>query len=128
MEIQREVRVMSELVCVGESAPLNIVTILKHGKLKSVKGYYFIDMELGAFTLETYISSYYDSADRTIDWASLQDLSPVVIQRNSSPIASLQNWCTIGSHIASGLKYMHSHRYIHRDLKPANGSPIICIN
>jgi serine/threonine protein kinase len=121
-EIKREASIMCDLVNLSESKTLNIVTILRYGHLKPIKGYYYIDMDLGAFTLANYTASYFDSSRQDIEWASLQDSSPVVVQRNCSPTAKLENWCTIGAHIASGLKYMHSHRYVHRDVKPENGS------
>lgn len=105
----------------GKSENLNIVSIIRHGQLESRDDYYFIDMELGFFTLETYIKSSFDSISQDIDWVSLQACSPVIVQRDCSPIAKIENWCTIGAHIALGLKYLHSHRYVHRDLKPANG-------
>ena len=115
---------MCDLLNINEFKTLNIVKILRHGQLKPTKGYYFIDMDLGAFTLASYIASYFDSSRQDIEWASLQDCSPVVVQRNCSPTTKLENWCSVGAHIASGLKYMHSCRYVHRGLKQENGSRI----
>jgi len=113
---------MSELLSAEGAVTENIVRLFKHGELKPPIGYYYIDMELGTFTLESYITGTLNAGIGGIDWGSLSDRSPVVVQRDCSPIARLQNWCTIGIHIASGLKYIHSCRYVHRDLKPANGS------
>ena len=112
---------MSELASASVQKD-HIVTILRHGQLKPLKSLYFIDMELGFFTLETYILYSFGSATPSIDWDSLRGCSPVIVQQNCSPIARLENWCLIIAHIASGLSFMHSHHYVHRDLKPANGN------
>jgi len=112
---------MSELASTERTENLNIVTILRHGRLQGVFRYYFIDMELGAFTLEDYIRSQFTSTELGFDWSFLATPDLSVVQRNCPPVVRLENWCTIGVHITSGLKYMHSHRYVHRDLKPANG-------
>jgi len=113
---------MSELLRADGAVTENIVGLFKHGELRPPNGYYYIDMELGTFTLEAYLREKLNADIGGLDWGSLSDRSPVVVQRDCSPIARLQNWCTIGIHIASGLKYIHSCRYVHRDLKPANGS------
>jgi len=118
--IKREADIMSELASVGRTENLNIITIMRHGRLQGVARYYFIDMELGSFTLEDYIRWHFGFTDLDIDWP-VYTKERSIVERNCSPIARLENWCTIGLHIASGLKYMHSHRYVHRDLKPANG-------
>jgi serine/threonine protein kinase len=120
-DIKREIRVMSELS--AEPRCQNIVTILKYGQLKFMKGYYFIDMELGTFTLETFLAaSGFGEENHNISWESFRDCNTVVVPPNCSPVERIQNWCTIGAHIATGLKYMHSHKCVHRDLKPVNGT------
>lgn len=121
-KVKDEAHIMSELVSAGKSGYRNIITILRHGQLKPAG--YFIDMELGDFTLESYIYSYFGSSDHNVNWASFQGRGPVVVEKNCDTIASLENWCTIGCHIASGLDHIHSLKYVHRDLKPANGSQI----
>src|SRR5690348_9565870 len=105
-----------------------MVAIIRHGLLKPLNHYYFIDIELGVFTLEYYLASYFDPANRVIDWASLQGCEPAVVQRECSPILRLENWCMIGSHVASGVRFMHSNNFLHRDLKPANGTQTRCRN
>jgi serine/threonine protein kinase len=122
-DIKREVRIMSKLLSAGpEPASQNIVIILKHDRLKPGTGYYFIDMELGMFTLDAYLAAHLTKEDKGINWASLQNSAPVIVQKGCSLIEKIQSWCEIGSHIASGLKYIHANRFVHRDLKPANGT------
>lgn len=121
-EVKREADIMSELCRSDKTEDLNIVKILRHNTLPGSKGYYFIDMELGAFTLEDYVKSYFGTVDLDVDWTSCK---PAIVPRNCSAITRIDNWCTIGIHIASGLSYMHSRRYVHRDLKPANGNPFL---
>lgn len=122
-EIKAEATIMSLLKDSTDCTSQNIVIILKHGELKLPFGYYhFIDMELGDFDLDTYIRAHFRDEVNGVDWASLHGAAPAVVQKDCSPIERLQNWCTIGAQIASGLEYMHSCRIVHRDLKPANGT------
>lgn len=119
-EVKREADIMSELCRSDKTEDINIVKILRHDTLPGAKGCYFIDMELGAFTLEDYIKSYFGTVDLDVDWSSCK---PAIVPWNCSALTRIENWCTIGTHIATGLSYMHSRRYVHRDLKPANGNP-----
>jgi serine/threonine protein kinase len=117
---------MSELMSKDEFSACNIIEILNHGQLEPSAGYnfnYFIDMELGMFTLGTYITACFDPETREIvNWGCLRDCSPAIVGCDCPPVERIQNYCFIGVAIASGLKYMHSRGLVHLDLKPANGN------
>jgi serine/threonine protein kinase len=124
-DVEAEARCMMELLGSCESAHSNITIIFRHGQLGLTNMYYFMDMELGHFTLGTYITSIFNSTDVTIDWASMQNCGPVLARPDSLPLEKLQNIWTIAVHIASGLEFMHARKYVHRDLKPANGNQTV---
>lgn len=120
-EVEAEAVRMVELSRCDDSVHQNIVAVFRHGRLKPTNLYYYIDMELGDFTLENYLSSFFSIRDTKIDLASMSNCNGVVVQRDCSPAEKMQNLWTIGVHIASGLEFVHSRKYVHRDLKPANG-------
>ena len=110
---------MSDLSKNGQSPHPYIVTILRHGLLEPIKSHYYLDMELGCFSLQTYIASLFKGPDLVFDW--IEDNSPVVIPRDALPLEKVQNTWSIAVHITSGLEYLHSRKFVHRDLKPSNG-------
>ena len=124
-DVEREARIVTWLR--GNDRHPNLVLILGNGWLKGAFNTYFIDMELCKITLHEYIRYLHDATPSrnhpvispTADWA--------VIPRGQSAEARVMNTWTIGRHIASGLEFMHRHKYVHRDLKPRNGtSPNNC--
>jgi len=80
-------------------------------------------MELGDFTLADYIG-YLNGTQSFPMIPYILDSSPVVVHKDVSFPQRMQNMWTIGTHIAQGLEFMHSHRHVHRDLKPSNGAAI----
>ena len=89
----------------------NIVILLGHGPFPNDQ--YYIDMELCALTLHSYIVDDYKSAFGIDNY-----LDPV---QSDSTLTCMSMWGIL-SHIASGLKFIHGLGYVHRDLKPKNGT------
>ena len=89
----------------------NIITILRHGPLAN-STYYFIDMELCDFNLNTYIEELWTPTPDDERLGFLPD----------EPNRRMRYVWTIMSQIASGVTHIHSHKVIHRDLKPQNSS------
>jgi serine/threonine protein kinase len=100
----------------------NIITIINHGWMRELD-YYFIDMELCELTLHDYVKYLAGSNELPFDIDA--SMSPVFIEKESSPFVRMHNTWTIGSHMASGLEFMHKHHQVHRDLKPHNGKTAI---
>lgn len=113
-DIDREANNIAKLLEYGEHE--NIVRILDYGWALN---FYFIDMELCDFTLRDYIKYHGDGGSIGFIDANLS--APVLATKDCSFLERVHNMWAIGSHIASGLEFLHSHKHVHRDLKPANG-------
>ena len=120
-DIENEARVISLFMGIGGHK--NIVTITQHGWMKAPSfNYYYIDMELCDFTLETYITHL--DGSKAIGKDEFAHCPPVFIQQVPHPVIRIQNAWTIGVHIARGLEFMHSQERVHRDLNPSNGTDV----
>jgi len=108
-DIDNEINAITNLCT--KAAHKNIVTVLRHGWLKS-SPYYFIDMELCDINLETFI--YTESFDGFEDDFDSIGESPEDVR--------IQNMWPIMMDIVSGLWFIHEHGQVHRDLKPRNSS------
>ena len=67
LDVIREAKIMSELFSISKTENLYIILIFRYSTLPSIKGYYFINIKLGAFTFEDYIQSYFGNADLNIN-------------------------------------------------------------
>jgi serine/threonine protein kinase len=81
-------------------------------------------MELGNFTLTEYTRYHHDSDPMIpISIASLRETdNQSFVGRDASELDKVRNLFVIGLHIAEGLSFLHSQKYVHRDLKPSNGN------
>ena len=113
-DLENEARNITNLIKIGVHN--NIIAIMAHGPIKD---YYFIDMELCDLTLNAYIHYLAGSGSLGIEIQS--SISPVLVEKDCSAIARMDNVLTIGCHIARGLAFLHDHGQVHRDLKPLNG-------
>jgi len=107
-DIANEIKAVTQLC--AEGVHKNIVAVLNHGWLKS-SPYYFIDMELCDFNLETFIYN--------IDFDRFK--SDFETTGKSMEEVRLGNLWTITIDIVRGLHFIHGHGQVHRDLKPRNG-------
>jgi serine/threonine protein kinase len=101
----------------------NVVAFLDHGWLRGSHRCYFIDMELADFALADYLGYFREKPTPDINIDNFLHASgSALVHRDSPYLIRMQNmWC-IGSHIAKGLRFIHSLKYVHRDLKPSNGA------
>jgi serine/threonine protein kinase len=119
------VRGMKDILAAGKNE--NIVGICDHGwKTNEYFGIdvdvYYIDMEYCDFTLEDYIKYHRDEFDLSIAIETVPVSNPVIIAKNCSALARVENTWTIGGHIALGLEYMHANGIVHKELKPSHGT------
>jgi serine/threonine protein kinase len=125
-DIANEARVVSSLRENG--GHMNIVRVLDHGWLTGSLDVYFIDMELGSFTLADYIDYIHDrgpNLSKAIINSIPPSTDPAFVPGNCPVHERMENVMAIGYHIAQGLEFMHSLHHVHRDLKPSNGkSPL----
>jgi serine/threonine protein kinase len=98
-EIKNEIQAVEKL-CHRKENP-NLVITFRTGLLEGTP-YYFIDMELCDYDLETYIS------DGKLYELKQSARAPQVIR--------------IMKHITNGIAFLHSQNQVHRDLKPRNGN------
>lgn len=121
-DIENEVRVISSLLEYGGHR--NIVEVINHGRLDSWSNDYFIDMELCDLTLRDYMDYLQDKITLTLISTEGAPISnpPIFEDKVNTPFARIRNTWAIGLHIASGLEFLHRHKYVHRDLKPRNGT------
>ena len=98
-EIENEIRAV-ERFCHRNENP-NLVVTFRTGVLDGTP-YYFIDMELCDYDLETYIN------DGKLHELTQSAQAPEVLG--------------IMRHITNGVAFLHGHDQVHRDLKPRNGN------
>jgi len=118
-DIKNEAEVISSISKSGGHK--NIVEVLEHGWLKGSVNVYFIDMELGDFTLADYIHYHSPAPNSSIDLGGMQVSMPVFILRGCSLNQRIQNMWGIANHIVGGLEFLHMYNHVHRDVKPSNG-------
>jgi serine/threonine protein kinase len=108
-DVENEVRAVNKLC---KSRHPNIVQVFQLGKLKTDGAFYFIDMELCAFTLDKYIQG----ADVPFldNWKD--------INRRVSEGELPTQLYTITDNLLDGLIFIHEHGEVHRDLSPHNGT------
>lgn len=120
-DVENEVRAIKKLTGMEVRAHENIVTVLRHGPLHN-SPYYFFDMSLCDFNLESYIQGLW----LPTSWETMypKDFGHVAVERNPR----MRYIWTIMFHIARGVEFIHLHNEIHRDLKPRNSSaPLIVL-
>jgi serine/threonine protein kinase len=113
-DIDKEAQNIAKLIKYGEHE--NIVRILDYGWASN---FFFIDMELCDFALSDYIK--YHEGGGSIGFIDMSLFAPVLATKDCSLLERVRNMWVIGTHITSGLEFLHSHKHVHRDLKPANG-------
>ena len=119
VDIKNEAAVVSSISAKGGHK--HIITVFDHGWMKGSVNVYFIDMELGDFTLAEYIAYHGDASTSSIDFDAMQGSSPLLVARGCTQDQRLNNAWAIAGHIAEGLEFMHMYSHVHRDLKPSNG-------
>jgi serine/threonine protein kinase len=92
----------------------NIIQVFRHGLLRPIQTFYFIDMELCDLNLKEYLKNTKTGVRGLIEW-------PRAIREGHGPFLV----CAILQQIIRGLAFIHSKGETHRDLNPQNGSYIL---
>lgn len=103
---RNEVRAI-ETLCDGSHE--NIITVFRHGRLKTRHAIYFIDMEWCDTSLEDYMSG--------------NKYIPGLLDWSKAGIRGKIHYLLDGimTNVLNGLIYIHDRNEVHRDLTPANG-------
>jgi serine/threonine protein kinase len=123
--VENEARVLEKIKDAGGHK--HIIDILRHDWLKCSANVYFIDMELGEFSLQSYIDYLFRNKDlpRTYHPSLFtDDPDPVPLQIGDDITKRLYQGevvVNIAMQISLALTFLHGHCLVHRDLKPANG-------
>src|SRR5271154_203538 len=88
-DIKNEAEVVSSIRAKGGHK--NIIQVFDHGWLKGSVNVYFIDMELGAFTLAEYIDYHGSGVKSSIDFDAIQASMPVFLPRNCTMNQRIHN-------------------------------------
>ena len=105
-DIENELRAIRKL-CIDVNHP-NIVPVLDCGRFHRTI-YYFIDMEICAFSLSSHIKNTLSISD------AMEKFVEADLRKD------IRDRLHIAYEISEGLKYVHQYKEVHRDLKPANG-------
>jgi serine/threonine protein kinase len=119
-EIQNEVRAVTKL-CLSQPHE-NIVKVVQYGMLSDSEWpYYFFDMELCEYNLDTYIHRLWTPSCLEEMLADSCN-EPIV-----DPKPRMRYIWVIMAQITNGIVFVHKNKEVHRDLKPRNGvSDVIC--
>jgi serine/threonine protein kinase len=124
--IRNEVRNLNKIKDLGSDR--NIVSILQHDWLKGTGNTYFVDMELGLFTLQNYIDYLFRNRDLSFEGLSNSDRQFFSRENRMPSQRGATRLFSIVMQISRGLESLHRHGLVHRDMKPANSSIQIPLN
>jgi serine/threonine protein kinase len=115
-DLKNEIKVLELL---SETSHPHVVEILGHGRLQAVGKFYVIDMELADLSLAEYIDYLFRNKELPPDITFHDKFGPRVSDASTDRYFVS---CSISSHIANGLAFLHEKGQVHRDLKPQNGT------
>lgn len=116
-DVRNEIEAVKAFAAAGGHR--HLVEVLNYGEIRDMS---FIDMALCDLNLQEYMQG---ESQRPPEFAAIvrrtNEPGLVFLASDSSWSLNLQNIWTIMSHIAQGVKFVHSQGKDHRDLKPENG-------